>query len=63
MAGYRDQIDAVAIAFAIGQIVAQMCPIHTNHFPIFQTSHILPINLTVSKTRPAMIVTLGNKFS
>ena len=63
MASYRHQIDAVAISFAIGQIVAQMCPIHTYHFSVFQTSHIFPVDLTVSKTRPAMIVTLCYKFS
>jgi hypothetical protein len=47
----RNEIDAVAVALSVGEIVTQMRAIDTDRLAVRQTAHVLPDHLQREKER------------
>lgn len=56
-----NQVDAIARSVSVGQVMSQMCSIHTDTFSIFQASHKFPVDFLVTKGRPTMSTTFHQK--
>ena len=61
-ASHRNQVDAVPVALAVREIVAQMSAIKAHRLSIRQASHVLPNNLLVSERWPSVLHALFNKL-
>mmetsp|Transcript_20478 Transcript_20478/g.48552 ORF Transcript_20478/g.48552 Transcript_20478/m.48552 type:complete len:211 (+) Transcript_20478:129-761(+) len=57
-ASNRDQIDAVTVAGAVGQVVPQVCAVNAHTLAIGQHTHIVPVDLRVTEARPAVRLAL-----
>ena len=55
-----NKIDAVAVSPAVWQVVTQMSSIDTDTFTVLETANILPDDLLVAETGPAMSLALRN---
>ena len=61
IASDRDKIDAVSVAIAIGQIMAQMSAIDADSLSIGQNTDIFPDDFFIAERGPAVRHTLFDK--
>lgn len=50
---HAHQVDAIAVSFAVGQVVAEVSAVDRNGLAIGKHPHILPDHLVVAEGRPA----------
>mmetsp|Transcript_2357 Transcript_2357/g.6239 ORF Transcript_2357/g.6239 Transcript_2357/m.6239 type:complete len:200 (-) Transcript_2357:345-944(-) len=63
VAGDGDEVDAVAVARAVGQIVAQVRAVDADALAIWQHAHVVPVDLGVAERGPAVGLRLANEGS
>merc|ERR1711939_678933 len=55
------EVDAVAVAGAVGQVVAEVGAIDADALAIWQHAHVLPVDLAVAEGGPAVRLRLLDK--
>lgn len=60
-AGHGHQVDAVPVAAAVGQVMAQVGAVDADALAVGQAAHVLPVHLIVPEARPPMRPALLHK--
>eukprot|EP00619_Florenciella_sp_RCC1007_P011265 CAMPEP_0205908434 /NCGR_PEP_ID=MMETSP1325-20131115/3214_1 /ASSEMBLY_ACC=CAM_ASM_000708 /TAXON_ID=236786 /ORGANISM="Florenciella sp., Strain RCC1007" /LENGTH=104 /DNA_ID=CAMNT_0053274635 /DNA_START=252 /DNA_END=564 /DNA_ORIENTATION=- len=58
-ASHRDQVDAVAVALAVGQVVTKVGAVQAHRLAVGEHPHVIPDRLLVAERRPSMRLGLG----
>jgi len=62
VAGDGDEVDAVAVAAAVGQVVPQVGAVDAHALAVGKAANKVPIHLRVAERRPAVLLRLAHKL-